>query len=229
MSDMSGILLVDKPKSMTSHDVVDFIRKKFGVKKVGHAGTLDPSATGLLVILVGKATKLSSRLSGSDKVYEGVLTLGKKTDSGDADGKTVLEGSVEKVSEADIRGTFRSFEGDIEQVPPMISAIHHKGRRLYELARKGREVPREARKINISRLEISGIDLPDVRFSVTCSKGTYIRKLCDDIGDKLGCGGYLSRLRRIRSGDFNIDGAANLDRIKTFTPGEMMARLLKYE
>jgi tRNA pseudouridine55 synthase len=157
MSDMSGILLVDKPKSMTSHDVVDFIRKKFGVKKVGHAGTLDPSATGLLVILVGKATKLSSRLSGSDKVYEGVLTLGKKTDSGDADGKTVLEGSVEKVSEADIRGTFRSFEGDIEQVPPMISAIHHKGRRLYELARKGREVPREARKINISRLEISGM------------------------------------------------------------------------
>jgi len=228
MSEMSGILLVDKPKGVTSHDVVDFIRKRFGIKKAGHAGTLDPSATGLLVILIGKATKLSPGFSGSDKVYEGILTLGKKTDSGDAEGKAVFEGSTGKLTESVIRDAFRSFEGDIDQVPPMVSAIHHKGKRLYELARKGAEVPREARKVTISRLVVSGINLPDVSFSVTCSKGTYVRKLCDDIGDKLGCGGHLSRLRRIKSGEFSIDGAADLDRIKTLTSAGLAERLLKY-
>lgn len=226
---MDGILIVDKPKGMTSHDVVDFVRRNFDIKKAGHAGTLDPSVTGVLVVLVGKATKLSSKFSNSDKEYEAVMTLGRRTHTGDAEGRVLREDGCSGVTEETIRRVFRSFEGEIEQVPPMVSAIHHKGRRLYELARKGKDVPREPRKIHIKELSIKKIDIPDIYFSVKCSKGTYIRKLCDDIGEAIGCGAYLSHLRRISSGDFTLEGAVPLERLKSFSKAELERHLLRYE
>ncbi len=226
---MDGILLVDKPKGMTSHDVIDFVRRNFGIAKAGHAGTLDPSATGLLVVLIGKATKFSSRFLGEDKEYEAVMTLGRKTHTGDADGRIMQERPVSGISEESIRSVFAGFEGEIDQVPPMVSALHHKGRRLYELARKGTEVPREPRRINIMELRIDSIELPDIRFTVRCSKGTYIRKLCDDIGEALGCGAHLSGLRRLKAGDFTVNDSADMETLKSFSAEDLERRLLKYE
>ncbi len=226
MSEINGILVVDKPKGITSHDVVDFIRRHFKIEKAGHAGTLDPAATGVLVILIGKATKRSLELTGADKEYEAVLTLGRKTDSGDADGKVLFESDASGITEEDVRRVFKSFEGEIEQVPPMVSALRYKGERLYELARKGKEVPREPRKIHIKELRINKVEIPNIDFFVACSKGTYIRTLCEDIGDKLACGGYLSCLRRVRSGEFTLDKSVDIDKLKSFSRDELEKRLI---
>ena len=211
-SRLSGILLINKPKGMTSHDVVDFARKRLGIRKIGHAGTLDPMATGLLILLVGQATKLSNRFSGLDKAYEATMQLGKITSTGDAEGEVIEEREV-KVTEEDVREVFGNFIGEIEQIPPMVSAIRHKGKRLYELARKGVVVERKPRKVKIYELEIKRIEIPEIEFFVSCSKGTYIRKLCEDIGEALGCGAYQSRLHRVRIGDFSVDEAISLDEI----------------
>ncbi len=209
---LSGILLVNKPKGMTSHDVVDAARAALGIRKIGHAGTLDPMATGLLILLVGSATKLSNRFSGLDKDYEATMCLGKITSTGDAEGKILEERPVE-VSEEDVRAAFERFVGEIEQVPPMVSAIRHKGKRLYELARKGIVVERKPRRVTIYKLEITRLNLPEIDFFVSCSKGTYIRKLCEDIGEALGCGAYQSRLHRVRIGNFHITDAVNVEDI----------------
>lgn len=221
MSEINGILVVDKPKGMTSHDVVDFVRRHFNIEKAGHAGTLDPAVTGVLVVLIGKATKLSSQLTCGDKEYEATLTLGRKTDSGDAYGKILSEADTSKITEEGVRDVFKLFVGEIDQVPPMLSALRHKGKRLYELARKGKEVPREPRRVCIRELKIKKIEIPDVDFSVTCSKGTYIRKLCEDIGDKLGCGGYLSCLRRVRAGEFTLEKSVLIDKLKSLSKDEL--------
>lgn len=226
MSEIDGILIVDKPKGMTSHDVVDFIRGHFKIEKAGHAGTLDPAATGVLVMLIGKATKRSSELTGADKEYEAVLTLGRKTGTGDAEGKTLFESDVSMITEEDVRRVFKSFEGEIEQVPPMVSALRYKGERLYELARKGKEVPREPRKIHIKEIRINKVEIPNIDFFVACSKGTYIRTLCEDIGDRLACGGYLSSLRRVRSGEFTLDISVGIDKLKSFSRDELKERLI---
>lgn len=220
-------MIVDKPRGMTSHDVVDFIRKHFKIKKAGHAGTLDPAVTGVLVILIGKATKRSFELTSGDKEYEATITLGRKTDSGDAEGKVLSESDASKITEEDVRHVFKSFEGEIEQVPPMVSALRYKGKRLYELARKGKEVPREPRKIHIKELRIKKVEIPNIDFSVVCSKGTYIRKLCDDIGDKLGCNGYMSYLRRVRAGEFTLDKSVDMDKLKSFSRDELEGYILK--
>ena len=227
MSDVDGILLVDKPAGMTSHDIVDFIRRNFSIKKAGHAGTLDPAATGLLVILTGKATKLSSKFTIGDKEYEAVTRLGRKTDSGDAEGKVLSETGYAHITAERIREVFKGFEGETGQVPPMFSAIQIKGKRLYQLARKGKEVPREPRIINIKELRINKIELPLVHFTVKCSKGTYIRKLCDDIGDMLGCGGYLSGLRRTASGEFMLKDSINIAGLKSISRPGLEERLVK--
>lgn len=227
MSEINGILVVDKPGGMTSHDVVDFVRRHFNVEKAGHAGTLDPAVTGVLVILIGKATKLSLQLTSGDKEYEATLALGRKTDSGDAEGKTLSESDTAGITEEDLRRVFRSFEGEIDQVPPMLSALRYKGKRLYELARKGKEVRREPRKVRIRELRIKKIDMPNVDFFVACSKGTYIRKLCDDIGDKLGCGGYMLCLRRVRAGNFTLENSIAIEKLKSFSREELEGRLLK--
>lgn len=224
---MDGILIVDKPEGMTSHDVVDFIRRRFRIKKAGHTGTLDPAVTGVLVIMLGKATKLSSELTGADKEYEATISLGRKTDTADRGGKILFEGDYRAVTEKDIYDVFRVFEGKIEQIPPMVSALKHKGRRLYELARAGHNIPLGPRIVYIYRLKVGAIRIPDIDFSVFCSKGTYIRKLCDDIGDRLGCGAHLSRLRRIRAGRFTLENSVLIDRLKNFSIDELERHILK--
>ena len=225
-----GILPVDKPGFWTSFDVVNFIRARFNVPKVGHCGTLDPAATGLLLLVLGKFTSLSGRLSGVDKEYTGSLLLGVETDSGDLDGKIIRRSST-LPDEAAVRQTFASFKGKSMQMPPMYSAVKVGGKKLYDLARQGVEVEREAREIEISRLTIDRMALPEVDFTVACSKGTYIRTLCADMGEKLGCGGVLSSLRRTRCGNFTLDDAVTLDELKEMDQDEftsmMAARLVK--
>jgi tRNA pseudouridine55 synthase len=210
LTPFDGVLLVDKPAGLTSHDVVDRVRRHFGFKKVGHCGTLDPSATGLLLLVLERATRLQDRLMSDDKTYEGVLRLGVATDSQDADGAVIAEKPVPALTGNDIENVFQKFRGDIQQVPPMVSAIKHHGQPLYKLARKGKTVEREPRAVHIYDLRVLALALPDISFRVTCTKGTYIRTLCADIGDAFGCGGHLARLRRTRSGKFDVKDASPL-------------------
>ena len=212
--DVSGMLLIDKPAGWTSFDVVNFVRSRFNVPKVGHCGTLDPAATGLLVLMLGSFTRKSEFFSGDDKSYEGTLELGRVTDSGDLDGEVVREGDCSGVTEDAVRKVFAKFTGEQLQTPPMVSAVKVGGKKLYELARKGVEIEREPRKIVISRFELLKFASPYCDFAVDCSKGTYIRTLCADVGEALGCGGVLARLRRTRSGRFSVANALPLDTLK---------------
>ena len=223
---MDGILVVDKPQGMTSHDVVDLIRRRFGIKKVGHAGTLDPMATGVLVMLIGQYTKSSDALMSDEKEYDAILTLGGRSDTGDAWGKVEPSGRDVTFSDAEIAKSFNFFTGEIEQKPPMYSAVKINGKKLYELARKGISVEAKPRKVTIKRLDIGTIKLPEVSFRVICSKGTYIRQLCVDIGEALGCGGYLSCLERTRSGKFAIDQAIGLEALKGLDRKGLSGRLI---
>lgn len=222
---MDGILVVDKPRGITSHDVVDFVRKKFGLKKVGHAGTLDPMATGVLVILIGKYTKSSNSFLNDDKEYKATLTLGATSDTLDAWGKIEKTGAFSGIPQEDVRRAFVKFLGEIEQRPPAYSAVKFKGKKLYEFARKGIEVKVEPRRVVIKSLDISKIDGNDVSFRVTCSKGTYVRQLSADIGSALGCGAYLSKLCRTRSGRFGLGKAAGMDELKKMDAAELEKRL----
>jgi tRNA pseudouridine55 synthase len=210
---MDNILIVDKPAGMTSHDVVDCVRRKFNIKKVGHCGTLDPMATGVLVILTGKATKLSAKLSCDDKEYICSMKLGVSTDTHDSTGTITRQNTVEGISSKHINDTILSFIGNQKQIPPMVSAKYHKGQRLYKLARKGIVVERDPVDIEIKCIDIISVSVDDIQLSITCSKGTYIRTLCHDIGKKLGCGAHMSSLRRIRSGEFHIKDAVELQDI----------------
>lgn len=222
----SGILVVDKPKYLTSHDVVDIARRVFKIKKVGHAGTLDPIATGVLVILVGGATKKSGLFSGQDKEYEARMTLGIVTDTGDAFGKVLSTSEVGSLSNDFIKKTMMGFIGEIEQVPPMFSAVKYHGKSLYKWARRGIEVPREPRRIFIKKITVKEVAMPDVTFDVVCSKGAYIRQLCQDIGEKIKCGAHMAELRRIRSGNFHISQAVSVDRLKSMSAKELEAALV---
>jgi tRNA pseudouridine55 synthase len=208
-----GILLVDKPPKCTSHDVVDAVRRHFGFKKVGHCGTLDPLATGLLILVLGKATKLSEKLLADNKDYEGTMRLGVATDSQDADGKVTATKDVPALTEEQINEACKKFVGDIYQTPPMVSAIKFEGKPLYKLARKGIEIERKPRLVHIFELRVLKVALPDIEFRLRCTKGTYVRTLCADIGDTLGCGGHLAVLRRTRSGNFSIANAHTLSDI----------------
>jgi len=210
---MNGIVIIDKPSGITSFDVVKKIRHKFKIKKVGHCGTLDPLATGLLVVLLGSDTKLFSKFSAFDKAYLSTLKLGVATETGDCQGKIISECSVCDMPISQIEEVFNEFKGEINQIPPMFSALKHKGKKLYELARQGIEVPREKRSVKIIDLKISKIHIPYIDFYVHCSKGTYIRTLAHDIGAKLGCGACLTSLRRTMVGPFNIDEAVNMDSV----------------
>jgi tRNA pseudouridine55 synthase len=213
---LDGILLIDKPAGITSHDVVDFIRRRFEMKKVGHGGTLDPLATGLLIIMLGKATKLSQKIIDLDKEYLAEMTLGFSTDTGDLSGKVkerAKDNGYLTLSKYEIEQAFSQFIGEIEQVPPMYSAIKYQGRRLYKLARKGIEVPRPPRKVKVYSLEIEEINLPKILFRIRCSRGLYIRQLCMDIGEKLGYPAHLSKMVRTAIGKFNLDEAHMLDKI----------------
>jgi tRNA pseudouridine55 synthase len=203
---MNGILLVDKPQGWTSHDVVAKLRCKLGLRKVGHAGTLDPMATGLLILLLGNGTKVSQYIINQDKTYEGNFHLGKETNSYDSEGEVVATHEIQ-VSEEEIRACAQQFLGDQWQLPPMFSAKKINGQPLYKLARKGETIEREPRPVKIYEFLIQAITLPEVAFRVACSKGTYIRTLAHDMGQKLGCGAYLSQLRRTKTGNFHLDQA----------------------
>ncbi|MFH2138578.1 MAG: tRNA pseudouridine(55) synthase TruB [Candidatus Omnitrophota bacterium] len=206
-NEINGILLVDKPKGFTSHDIVNKLRYVLQIKKIGHAGTLDPEATGLLIMLIGKATKSSADFLGLDKIYEVELTLGVKTSTADHTGEILEQKEVKEFSPDAINGIINTFKGVSEQIPPMMSAKKINGKKLYVLARKGIEVERKPQKILISDIKVTKIDLRNIWFTVHCSKGTYIRTLCEDIGGKLGCGGHMSGLRRTAIGKFKVHDA----------------------
>ena len=213
MKDMDGFIIVDKPKGMTSHDVVNFVRRKFKMRRVGHAGTLDPLATGVLVILLGRSTQLFDKFSSFDKAYEATMTLGITTDSADIEGKVLKKSPYDGITEKQVDDVFKQFIGEIQQTPPMVSAVKVNGKRLYKLARQGIEVKREPRKINIKSLGLINFALPEVQFSLECSKGTYVRQLAEDVSRLLGCGGCISQIKRTRIGNFVIEEAVKLEDI----------------
>lgn len=211
---MDGILNVDKPAGMTSHDVVGRVRRLAHQKRVGHAGTLDPDATGVLLVCLGQATRLSDYLAAEGKQYRAVLALGRTTTTEDASGEVLTEADAGSVTEADLAALLPSFTGDIQQIPPMVSAVHHEGKRLYELARAGITVERTARTIRIDSIQLLAFTpgvLALAALAIACGKGTYIRTLCADLGAALGVGGHMHSLRRTQVGAFTADAATPLD------------------
>ena len=207
---MDGVLIIDKPAGLTSYEVVDRVKRILKIKKVGHGGTLDPFTTGVLLILIGQATKLSQFLIKDSKLYQAVMKLGVETDTQDLTGKVTHRCEVLGLRESAIRETFAAFTGKISQLPPMYSAVKHRGVPLYRLARKGKQVERKLRAVTIYQLKICRIELPNIYFETSCSSGTYIRTLAADIGRRLGCGAHLTELRRIKSGAFGIEQAITL-------------------
>lgn len=209
---MNGVIIIDKPKGKTSHDIVGILRKKFGTRRVGHTGTLDPLATGVLPVCIGNATRAADMLIESDKKYRATFLLGKRSDTLDIQGQITEENEV-LVTEDDVRRVIAEFIGEQDQIPPMYSAIKKDGKKLYDLAREGIEIEREPRRINIYSIDICDIALPTVTIDVHCSKGTYIRSLCDDIGTKLGCGAVMTELRRTYTAGFVIEDAYTIDEL----------------
>lgn len=226
---MNGILLVLKPPGMTSFDVVSWLRGVFGVKRIGHAGTLDPAAAGLLPVCIGKAAKTIDWFQEFDKAYRAEMVLGITTNTQDGEGDILRKKAV-TLEEGALQAALNAFTGEYDQLPPMFSAVKVNGKRLYDLARKGEEVQRKSRKVVITRLNLLSAQLdrehPVVRFDVVCSKGTYIRTLCADIGEKLGCGAYMSFLVRTRVGPFFIQKAFTLEEIKECREEGKLATLL---
>ncbi len=204
-------ILIDKDPDWTSFDVVKKIRNTIRVKKVGHAGTLDPFATGLLIVCTGKSTKQIESYQGLDKLYSGTMVLGKRTNTMDTEGEIVEEKDFSGITEEMIYESAKEFIGRIEQIPPMFSAKKHKGKALYKYARKGVEIERKPVSVVINEFEIEKIELPEIKFRVKCSKGTYIRVLADDFGKKLGCGAYLKELRREAIGNYSVEDALKVD------------------
>lgn len=227
LAEYDGVLLIDKPSAHTSHDVVARVRGILHMKRVGHAGTLDPMATGLLVLLLGKATKLSQYLMSVDKTYTGSVKLGQVTNTQDAEGDVLETRPVPELTEDAVRAALRGMVGDQYQTPPMFSAIKIKGVPLYKSARAGEEIEREPRFIRVKRFDLTRWAPPDtLDFSVDCTKGTYVRTLTHDLGQKLGCGAHLSALRRISSGALNVDRAVTLEALQKMTPAEVQAALV---
>ena len=224
--EFEGVLLVDKPTDHTSHDVVARLRGKLKMKRIGHAGTLDPSATGLLVMLVGKATRVSQYMMSAEKEYTGTVKLGQVTNTQDADGEVLETRPVGELSEAEIVAAMKSFKGDQYQIPPMFSAIKIDGQPLYKSARKGEEVEREPRFIRVMQFELKRWETPEIDFLVRSSKGTYVRTLAHDLGQKLGCGGHLKNLRRTASGDLRVDDALTLEALLEMSLPDLEKRLL---
>lgn len=222
----AGVLLVDKPQGITSHDVVDCVRRLYRTRRVGHAGTLDPMATGLLILLVGPATKASDQLMAQDKEYLGEATLGVVTDTQDAEGRTLETNAVPEITEARVRAALAAMLGDQLQVPPMHSAKKIGGRKLYELARKGVEVVREPRAISLAEFTLLAWESPRIRFLVRCTKGTYVRTLAFDLGRRLGPGAHLSMLRRTRSGRLDLSRGHTLPQLGAMDEAGLLTALI---
>ncbi len=227
-SSLDGAILIDKPAGPTSHDVVDAIRRRFQIKKVGHCGTLDPNATGLLIIVLGRGTKLSEKLMGDDKVYEGTIKFGETTASYDSDGELTGSLPVPPMTLEQLNADAASFLGDQMQMPPMVSAIKKNGVPLYKLARKGIEVEREPRLVHIYNFRFTRYEEPLGDFRVACTKGTYVRSIAHDLGQKLGCGAHLAALRRSVSGKFDVAEATRLDEVLKLTVPELERKVLPY-
>ncbi len=223
---LDGVLLVDKPENWTSHDICAFVRKRFGLKKVGHAGTLDPLATGLLVILLGKATKSSMPLSSCNKEYLGMMELGIQTDSHDRHGKIVAEAPWEHITLDEVREKAKAFTGQITQIPPMVSALKHQGTRLYKLARQGKTVPRKGRLVTVYEFRFEKKEGKFIHFFAHVSKGTYLRTLVNDLGEALGCHAALASLRRLRSGHFALQDSVTIDDLKQLELPELYQKIL---
>jgi len=221
-----GVLLVDKAEGMTSHDVVALVRRQLRIRKVGHCGTLDPIATGLLLLTIGRGTKVQDLLMSEDKEYVGTLTLGTSTSTQDRQGDVVKAKPVPQLSESAIRAAFEKFRGDFYQIPPMVSAKKHAGVPLYKLALQGKVVEREPRFVHVYRYTIDRIGLPEIDFSVVCSKGFYVRTYAHDIGEVLGCGAHLKSLRRTKSGRFDVANAITVAQIKETPREEITQRIL---
>ena len=225
-----GVLNIYKEKGYTSHDVVARLRRIVGQKKIGHTGTLDPEAEGVLPVCLGKATKLCDLLTDKDKTYEAVLLLGISTDTQDTTGKILEEKNTTDLREEAVREVVLSFEGEYDQIPPMFSALKVGGKKLYELARDGKEVERKPRHVQIYRIRILQIDLPRVRMEVTCSKGTYIRTLCHDIGEKLGCGGCMESLLRTRVERFGVAESLRISEVEQLMDeGTLQEHMIKVD
>jgi tRNA pseudouridine55 synthase len=227
-SPFDGAILIDKPAGPTSHDVVDAIRRRFGIKKVGHCGTLDPNATGLLIIVLGRGTKLSEKLMGDDKVYEGTIKFGEATDSYDADGEMTSTRPVPPLTLEQLNEAATTLIGDQMQTPPMVSAIKVKGVPLYKLARKGIEVAREPRLVHIYNCRFTNYEPPLGQFKVACTKGTYVRSIAHELGQKLGCGAHLAALRRSVSGKFDVADATKLDDVLKLTTAELEKKVIPF-
>lgn len=223
-----GALLVDKPVGPTSHDVVALIRRQFQFRKVGHCGTLDPNATGLLIIVLGRGTKLSEKLMADDKVYEGSLKFGESTDSYDADGTLTASLPVPPLTLDQLNEQAATFVGDQMQLPPMVSAIKKDGVPLYKLARKGIEVERAPRLIHVYSFRFSTYTEPFAYFRIACTKGTYVRTITHDLGQKIGCGAHLATLRRITSGRFDVANALPLDQILALPTPDLQQRIIPF-
>jgi len=225
---LDGAILVDKPAGPTSHDVVDNVRKQFAIKKAGHAGTLDPAATGLLLVLLGRGTKLSERLMSDDKVYSGSMKFGETTNSYDADGELVASLPVPPMTLDELNAAADTFVGDLMQTPPMVSAVKKDGVPLYKLARKGIEVERKPRLIHIYSFRFTNYDEPFGSFRVACTKGTYVRSLAHDLGEKLGCGAHLATLRRVVSGKFDVQDAIQYEDLLHLSVSELQKRVIPF-
>jgi tRNA pseudouridine55 synthase len=227
-SALDGALLIDKPAGPTSHDVVDAIRRRFGIKKVGHCGTLDPNATGLLIIVLGRGTKLSEKLMSDDKVYEGTVKFGETTDSYDADGEMTARAPVPPLSLDQLNQAAGAFIGDLMQTPPMVSAVKKDGVPLYKLARKGIEVEREPRLVHIYNFRFTRYEPPLGRFRLACTKGTYVRSIAHELGQKLGCGAHLATLRRTVCGKFDVADAKPLAEVLELPAPELERRVIPF-
>jgi tRNA pseudouridine55 synthase len=221
-----GVLLVDKAEGMTSHDVVALVRRKLEIKKVGHCGTLDPIATGLLLLTLGRGTKIQDLLMSEDKEYVGTMTLGISTSTQDREGEVTEQRPVPPLEKEQVVAAFDKFRGDFYQMPPMVSAIKRGGVPLYKLAREGKVVERDPRLVHVYRYSVDKIESPEIDFTVLCSKGFYVRTYVHDIGDLLGCGAHLKNLRRSKSGRFDVGHSITVDRIRNAPQEEILARIL---
>jgi len=225
---LDGALLVDKPVGPTSHDIVDRVRRRFGIKKVGHAGTLDPNASGLLILMLGRGTKLSEKLMADDKVYAGAIKFGETTDSYDTDGKILETRAVPPLTVEKLNEVAGTFVGDQLQTPPMVSAVKVDGIPLYKLARKGVEVERKPRLIHVYNFNFSQYQEPLAEFRIACTKGTYVRSIAHELGEKLECGAHLATLRRIVSGRFDVADALPLSELLDLPVTELQKRVIPF-
>lgn len=223
-----GALLIDKPAGPTSHDIVENVRRHFRIKKVGHCGTLDPNATGLLILLLGRATKLSEKLMADDKIYAGTMKLGESTDSHDTDGELTGSLPVPPLTLDQLNELAATFIGDQMQTPPMVSAVKVGGVPLYKLARKGLEVERKPRLIHIYKFQFHGYEEPFAQFRIACTKGTYVRVIAHELGQKVGCGAHLLTLRRLVSGKFDVTNSLPFEDVLKLSDADLQKRVIPF-